>query len=153
MPLAAAPAPASPPSSWRRSPPTTARWPGSSLPSTHRLRCKNHQSDEIHCKVCFRWLLLLWNRTTPSCRLTPASSPLTSVSSWTTRLDSMKVFISTMVFISQAIYEICKRSLQVDRPTYTNLNRIIAQVREDQMSTLGKLLPKDNVVCDGIPEV
>ena len=63
------------------------------------------------------------------------------------------VFISTMVFISQAIYEICKRSLQVDRPTYTNLNRIIAQVREDQMSTLGKLLPKDNVVCDGIPEV
>ena len=28
----------------------------------------------------------------------------------------------------QAIYEICKRNLQVDRPTYTNLNRIIAQV-------------------------
>ena len=50
-------------------------------------------SDEIHCKVCFRWLLLLWNRTTPSCRLTPASSPLTSVSLWTTRLDSMKVFM------------------------------------------------------------
>ena len=28
----------------------------------------------------------------------------------------------------QAIYEICKNNLQVDRPTYTNLNRIIAQV-------------------------
>ena len=28
----------------------------------------------------------------------------------------------------QAIYEICKRNLQVNRPTYTNLNRIIAQV-------------------------
>ena len=29
---------------------------------------------------------------------------------------------------NQAIYEICKKNLQVDRPTYTNLNRIIAQV-------------------------
>ena len=28
---------------------------------------------------------------------------------------------------NQAIYEICLRNLQVDRPTYTNLNRIIAQ--------------------------
>ena len=31
-------------------------------------------------------------------------------------------------FNLQAIYEICKKNLQVDRPTYTNLNRIIAQV-------------------------
>ena len=31
-------------------------------------------------------------------------------------------------FSTQAIYEICKKNLQVDRPTYTNLNRIIAQV-------------------------
>ena len=29
---------------------------------------------------------------------------------------------------NQAIYEICLRNLQVDRPTYTNLNRIIAQI-------------------------
>jgi len=29
---------------------------------------------------------------------------------------------------NQAIYEICKRNLTVDRPTYTNLNRIIAQI-------------------------
>ena len=28
----------------------------------------------------------------------------------------------------QAIYEICKNNLSVDRPTYTNLNRIVAQV-------------------------
>ena len=29
---------------------------------------------------------------------------------------------------SQAIYEICKGNLDLDRPTYVNLNRIIAQV-------------------------
>ena len=29
---------------------------------------------------------------------------------------------------NQAIYEICKKNLTVDRPTYTNLNRIIAQI-------------------------
>ena len=28
----------------------------------------------------------------------------------------------------KAIYEICKNNLSVDRPTYTNLNRIVAQV-------------------------
>jgi hypothetical protein len=28
---------------------------------------------------------------------------------------------------NQAIYEICLKNMQVDRPTYTNLNRIIAQ--------------------------
>ena len=28
----------------------------------------------------------------------------------------------------KAIYEICKTNLGVDRPTYTNLNRIIAQI-------------------------
>ena len=29
---------------------------------------------------------------------------------------------------NQAIYDICKRNLQVDFPTYTNLNRLIAQI-------------------------
>ena len=34
---------------------------------------------------------------------------------------------------NQAIYEICLRNLQVDRPTYTNLNRIIAQIGNVQL--------------------
>ena len=42
--------------------------------------------------------------------------------SWNVRL------IRCPWFSIQAIYEICKKNLQVDRPTYTNLNRIIAQV-------------------------
>ena len=29
---------------------------------------------------------------------------------------------------NEAIYDICKRSLGIERPTYTNLNRLISQV-------------------------
>jgi tubulin alpha len=29
---------------------------------------------------------------------------------------------------AQAIYDICRRSLDIERPTYTNLNRLVAQV-------------------------
>src|SRR5689334_3773185 len=29
---------------------------------------------------------------------------------------------------NEAIYEICRRSLDVERPTYSNLNRLVAQV-------------------------
>jgi tubulin alpha len=29
---------------------------------------------------------------------------------------------------NQAIYEICRRNLNIDRPTYTNLNRLIGQI-------------------------
>ena len=29
---------------------------------------------------------------------------------------------------NQAIYDLCKKKLDIDRPTYTNLNRLIAQI-------------------------
>ncbi len=29
---------------------------------------------------------------------------------------------------NEAVYDICRRSLDIERPSYTNLNRIIAQV-------------------------
>ena len=32
------------------------------------------------------------------------------------------------MFDNEAIYDICRRNLDIDRPTYTNLNRLIAQV-------------------------
>lgn len=35
----------------------------------------------------------------------------------------------TFVVDNEAIYDICARNLDVNRPTYTNLNRLIAQVR------------------------
>lgn len=31
-------------------------------------------------------------------------------------------------FTSEAIYDICRRNLDIERPTYTNLNRLIAQI-------------------------
>ena len=30
--------------------------------------------------------------------------------------------------ILEAIYDICRRNLDIERPTYTNLNRLIAQI-------------------------
>ena len=30
--------------------------------------------------------------------------------------------------IVEAIYDICRRNLDIERPTYTNLNRLIAQI-------------------------
>ena len=30
---------------------------------------------------------------------------------------------------NEAVYDICRRSLDIERPTYTNLNRLIAQAR------------------------
>ena len=32
------------------------------------------------------------------------------------------------LFDNEALYDICRRNLDIDRPTYTNLNRLIAQV-------------------------
>ena len=37
---------------------------------------------------------------------------------------------------NQAIYDICKSNLQVDRPTYTNLNRLIAQIMSSITASL-----------------
>ena len=32
------------------------------------------------------------------------------------------------LFFLEAIYDICRRNLDIERPTYTNLNRLIAQI-------------------------
>lgn len=34
----------------------------------------------------------------------------------------------TFLFDNEALYEICKNSLKIDRPAYLNLNRLLAQV-------------------------
>merc|ERR1712167_312114 len=33
-----------------------------------------------------------------------------------------------LVVDNEAVYDICRRNLDIERPTYTNLNRLIAQV-------------------------
>lgn len=34
----------------------------------------------------------------------------------------------SVILDNEAIYDICRRNLDIERPTYTNLNRLIAQV-------------------------
>ena len=45
-----------------------------------------------------------------------------------------------MPFFFQAIYDICRDNLGIERPTYTNLNRIIAQEFKPSFSkTIGNI--------------
>lgn len=41
-----------------------------------------------------------------------------------------------VILDNQAIYDICRRNLDIERPTYTNLNRIIAQVYSSLTASL-----------------
>ena len=34
----------------------------------------------------------------------------------------------TIMYDNEALYDICRRNLDIERPTYTNLNRLIAQI-------------------------
>ena len=62
----------------------------------------------------------------PAPDLAPAIvEPYNAILTTHTSLESTDV---TFLVDNQAIYEICKNNLTVDRPTYTNLNRIIAQI-------------------------
>ena len=54
---------------------------------------------------------------------------------------------------SQAIYEICKNNLSVDRPTYTNLNRIVAQVRIFVVILILMIIIIDSVISDSLSQV
>ena len=46
---------------------------------------------------------------------------------------------------NEAVYDICRRSLDIERPTYTNLNRLIAQV--SQAGLLCTLPGTVNMLC------
>ena len=34
----------------------------------------------------------------------------------------------TIMYDNEALYDICRRNLDIERPTYTNLNRLLAQI-------------------------
>jgi len=48
----------------------------------------------------------------------------------------------TFCINKQALYDVCRRNLDIERPTYTNLNRLIAQV----VSSLIASLPFDGAL-------
>merc|ERR1711879_903941 len=37
----------------------------------------------------------------------------------------------TIMMDNEALYDICRRNLDIERPTYTNLNRLLAQIMEE----------------------
>jgi len=42
----------------------------------------------------------------------------------------------SVILDNEAVYDICRRSLDIERPTYTNLNRLIAQVVSSMTASL-----------------
>jgi len=72
----------------------------------------------------------------------------TTLSSQRTRCLSTRM--SPVLPDNEAIYDICRRSLDIERPSYTNLNRLVSQVRPElpvhhmSMTTLvAQCLPYD----------
>ena len=56
---------------------------------------------------------------------TAVVEPYNTVLSTHTLLEHMDV---SFTVDNEALYDICRRNLDIERPTYTNLNRLIAQV-------------------------
>jgi len=44
------------------------------------------------------------------------------------RNKKLNLYLKISFFFTEAIYDICRRNLDIERPTYTNLNRLIAQI-------------------------
>ena len=118
--LEAAQAPDSRRSSWRRSPPAMARWPGLNSPSTLRLRFERVEPTQKHSEhFCHRWPQLLWSHTTPSYRPIQALSQSMSVSLWTTRFRGFPVFwnltMSDVQCIAMSIWPMSRPSTRSAR--------------------------------------
>ena len=59
--------------------------------------------------------------------------PYNSVLTTHTTLDQTDV---AFMFDNEAIYEICRKNLGIERPSYTNLNRLISQVVSSMTASL-----------------
>lgn len=46
----------------------------------------------------------------------------------------------TIMYDNEALYDICRRNLDIERPTYTNLNRLIAQIISSLTASLRGLV-------------
>jgi len=69
---------------------------------------------------------------------TAVVEPYNSVLSTHSLLEHTDICV---VLDNEAIYDICRRSLNIDRPTYTNLNRLIAQVISSLTASRGSRVP------------
>ena len=51
----------------------------------------------------------------------------------------------TIMYDNEALYDICRRNLDIERPTYTNLNRLIAQIISSLTASLRFLQDSKNI--------
>ena len=90
-------------------------------------------------------VLCLWPAPEPAIALLQVSTavvePYNSVLSTHSLLEHTDVAV---MLDNEAVYDICRRSLDIERPTYTNLNRLIAQV--SQAGLVRTLLGQPHVV-------
>ncbi len=90
-------------------------------------------------------MLCLWPAPEPAIALLQVSTavvePYNSVLSTHSLLEHTDVAV---MLDNEAVYDICRRSLDIERPTYTNLNRLIAQV--SQAGLVRTLLGQSHVV-------
>jgi Tubulin/FtsZ family, GTPase domain len=84
------------------------------------VHCMPHQLLSLHRTAL---LMLL---PCPGQVSTAVVEPYNSVLSTHSLLEHTDVAV---MLDNEAVYDICRRSLDIERPTYTNLNRLIAQVR------------------------
>ena len=103
----------SPRCSWNVSVWITARSPNWSSPFIPPRRCPRRWSSRT---IRFSPRIARWNT-----RIVP---------SWWTTVSGMSIKTIEWSFVSvlEAIYDICRRNLNVERPSYQNLNRLIAQI-------------------------
>ena len=50
----------------------------------------------------------------------------------------------TIMYDNEALYDICRRNLDIERPTYTNLNRLIAQIISSLTASLRSSQDSEN---------
>ena len=51
----------------------------------------------------------------------------------------------TIMYDNEALYDICRRNLDIERPTYTNLNRLIAQIISSLTASLRFSQDSENI--------
>lgn len=89
------------------------------------------RNTELTCILLHRFFLILTVHHKSKCYLlcvqvsTAVVEPYNSVLSTHSLLEHTDVAV---LLDNEAIYDICRRSLDIERPTYTNLNRLISQV-------------------------
>merc|ERR1712146_679943 len=52
---------------------------------------------------------------------------------------------------NEALYDICRRNLDIERPTYTNLNRLLGQVISSLTASLGSTAPSTSISRNSRP--